>query len=138
MDAFQLVIITPYRQYADMQVEVLTLNTHWGQISLYAHHEDMIANVEICPAAIKAGGHVNHFAVGGGVLSVDNKSNKVTLIVSSIESIEEIDLERAVAQKVAAEKMLGQAKSVQEYNAAEQEIKKALNRIFVKNEQEDI
>lgn len=77
-------------------------------------------------------GSIRHFAVSGGVLYCLCKENKVQLIVNAIESYDEIDIQRAIAEKVAAEKLLINAKSVKEYNQAEIALKRAINRINVK------
>ncbi|HIU70034.1 MAG TPA: F0F1 ATP synthase subunit epsilon [Candidatus Enterosoma merdigallinarum] len=132
METFQLEIITPLRKYASLQVESLSVDTHFGQISVYAHHGDMIANVEISPLVMHYNGSIRHFAVSGGVLYCLCKENKVQLIVNAIESYDEIDIQRAIAEKVAAEKLLINAKSVKEYNQAEIALKRAINRINVK------
>jgi F-type H+-transporting ATPase subunit epsilon len=135
MDSYILQIITPQKKYAEMPVQSIALNTHFGQISIYAHHEDMIANIEISPLVIRtASGVLEHFAVGGGVLNVIQDKNIVQLLLTSVESYDEIDVQRAIESKLEAEKLLVNAKSVQEYNAAEIELKKALNRLSVKNQ----
>ncbi|MFA6624353.1 MAG: ATP synthase delta/epsilon chain alpha-helix domain-containing protein [Bacilli bacterium] len=133
MQSFKLEVITPEKVYADTMVECLTLNVHWGQISIYAHHSDMIANVEICGAIAKANGHINHYALGGGALNIINKDNKVQLILSSIESYDEIDLPRALKAKAKNEEIMVNAKSISEYNEAETAVKKAIVRITVKS-----
>ena len=135
MDSFKLQIITPQKKYGEMDVDVLSVNTHYGQISIYAHHKDYIANVEISPMKIKIGNHTFHYALSGGVLNVIQKTNTVQLIVRSIEAYDQIDLQRAIAEKAEAEKLLLSAKSVREYNDAEIKLKRALNRLRVKNGQ---
>ena len=133
METFQLEIVTPLRKYASRQVESISVDTHFGQISIYAHHQDMIANVEISPLVMHYdGGKVAHFAVSGGVLYCLCKENKAQLIVNAIESYDEIDLQRAIAEKVEAEKLLINAKSIKDYNQAEIILKRAINRINVK------
>lgn len=133
METFQLEIITPLRKYASRKVQSFSVTTHFGQISVYAHHQDMIANVEIAPLVIQdEKGNINHYAVSGGVCYCLCKENKVQLIVNAIESYDEIDLQRAIAEKVAAEKLLINAKSIKEYNQAEIILKRAINRITVK------
>lgn len=133
METFQLEIVTPLRKYASRRVQSFSVETHFGQISVYAHHEDMIANVEISPLVIVDDkGQVNHYAVSGGVCYCLCKENKVQLIVNAIESYDEIDLQRAIAEKVEAEKLLINAKTVKEYNQAEIALKRAINRISVK------
>ncbi len=132
MNTFQLEIITPLKKYASFNAEFLTLNTHYGEITIYAHHQDMIANVEISPLILKRDNKISHFALSGGVLYCNNRENKVQLIVNAIESYDEIDIKKALEKKIEAEKLLINAKSIKEYNEAEIKLKKAINRISVK------
>lgn len=135
MDTFKLRIVTPDKDYLTSDVQGITLNTsNCGQTTIYAHHADFIANLDISPLEIKNNGHRSFYAIGGGVIQVRNKENIVTLIVNSIESIDEIDLARANESKVKAEEMKGEAKTARESIELERQIKRALNRIKVKQE----
>ena len=130
MDTFKLNIITPDKQYAQMEAESLTLTTQEGEMTLLAHHMDIIAN-------IKNNGHIQHFATGGGALNFVHHDNIATLLLTSVESFDEIDLQRAIASKVQAEKLMGEAKTTRDYNHAEIMLKRAINRINIKNNKKD-
>ena len=130
---FHLVIITPAKKYAELDVESMSLYTHTGEITLLPHHVDLIANVEIAPLIVKKNGRLYHYAMGAGVLYFDMKKNMATLAVRTIESFDEIDLEKAEEERDRAQKLLGEAKTVREANEAEISMKTALNRINVKN-----
>lgn len=133
MDKFTLEIVTPFKTYALKQAEVLIFDSSNGQLSLYAHHTDLISDVAICIITIKGDNHLDEYAVGGGALYFNQKANSIKLIVNSIESKDEIDLERAKEAKVKAEKMIGEAKTAHESIEAERKLKRALNRIELKN-----
>jgi F0F1-type ATP synthase epsilon subunit len=60
------------------------------------------------------------------------------LILNSIESLDEIDLQRAIASKVAAEKLLGEVKTPREAIEMERQIKRAINRINIKNNYKNV
>ncbi|MFA6861864.1 MAG: F0F1 ATP synthase subunit epsilon [Bacilli bacterium] len=137
MDTFKLNIITPDKQYAQKEAESLTLTTQEGEMTLLAHHIDIIANIEICPLIIKNNGHIQHFATGGGALNFAHHDNIATLLLTSVESFDEIDLQRAIASKVQAEKLMGEAKTTRDYNHAEIMLKRAINRINIKNNKKD-
>lgn len=139
MNKFKLRIVTPDKNYFDQEVEGITLNTsEGGETTIYAHHADFIANIDISPLSIRNNGHKNHYAIGGGVIQIRSQENLVVLIVNSIESIDEIDLERAKESKIQAEKMIGEVKTPRESIELERQIKRALNRIKIKNEYKDI
>lgn len=141
MDTFKLRIVTPAKAPLELQAQVVTLNCVLaGQLSLYAHHMDLIADVDITPLEIQYNGHVSYYALGGGVLSIDQKTNTISLICNSIEAYDEIDLTRAQESKVRAEKLLGlkEEKTPREALELERQLKRAINRIKVKTEYRNI
>lgn len=139
MNKFKLRIVTPDKNYFDQEVEGITLDTsEGGQTTIYAHHADFIANLDISPLVIRNNGHKNYFAIGGGVIQIRSQDNTVVLIVNTIESLSEIDLERAKENKIKAEKMIGEVKTPRESIELERKIKRNLNRIKIKNECKDI
>ncbi len=138
MDTFKLEIFTPDKRLPDMDAQSLTLETSEGQMTLLAHHIDLIANIEICPVVIKNNGHIYHYATSGGALYFMHDKNVARLLVTSVESVEEIDLQRAIASKTQAEKLLQEAKTVVETNSAEIQLKRAINRINIKSTKKDV
>ncbi len=129
---FRLKIFTPYTNYYDSMIQSMSLKTPNGRIGIYSNHENMISNVEISNLKIIENGVKKNFAISDGVLEFKHKENEAILILSSIESVEEIDIERAIKAKQNAEKLILSAKTVKELSNAEVKLKKALNRISVK------
>ncbi len=139
MDTFTLRIVTPTKDYLTKDVQSITVNaTETGQMTLYAHHADLIANLDISPLEIHFNGHRSFYAISGGVLQARNKENTITLIVYAIESIDEIDVARAKESKIRAEKILAGSRSPKEAIEMERQIKRALNRLKVKTDCKDI
>ncbi len=139
MDTFTLRIVTPTKDYLTKDVQSITVNaTETGQMTLYAHHADLIANLDISPLEIHFNGHRSFYAISGGVLQSRNKENTITLIVYAIESIDEIDVARAKESKIRAEKILAGSRSPKEAIEMERQIKRALNRLKVKTDCKDI
>ena len=131
---FKLVILTPYKKYFDSNVESLSLNTNNGEITIYANHENLISNVEISDLKLKINGRIHHYAISEGVIEVKHDENKAILLLSSIESSDEIDIERAIQSEKDARKLILSAQTVKELSNAEMKLKKALTRISVKKE----
>ena len=139
MDTFTLRIVTPTKDYLTKDVQSITVNaTETGQMTLYAHHADLIANLDISPLEIHFNGHRSFYAISGGALQSRNKENPITLIVYAIESIDEIDVARAKESKIRAEKILAGSRSPKEAIEMERQIKRALNRLKVKTDCKDI
>ncbi|MFA6829757.1 MAG: F0F1 ATP synthase subunit epsilon [Bacilli bacterium] len=134
MDKFRLRVVTPDKTYLDEDIEVLTATTsNVGQVSILAHHLEMVANLDIAPLIVKANGHISYYSLGGGVMSVRQDINTVIIVSDYIESLDEIDLDRAISSKNEAEKMLGQVKTAREATEMERKIRRAINRINLKS-----
>lgn len=132
---FRLVILTPYKKYLDSEVESLSLNTNNGEITIYANHENLISNVEISDLKLIINGKINHYAISDGVIEIKHKQNTAILLVSSIESSNEIDIDRAMQSEKDARKLILSAQTVKELSNAEMKLRKALTRISVKEEE---
>ncbi len=127
---FKLEIIVPEKVYFSKEVDSLSVTTTNGVITILAHHTDLIGNLMISHMTIRENGHVNEYAIGGGAINIISKENKVVLILNSIESKEEIDIERAKLAKENAQKRLSDASlSYRDQLKAEIKLKRALNRI---------
>lgn len=126
---FHLKINTPSGLYFDGEVESMTIRTSNGELTILAHHQEMIANVEISKLLLRSKGNSHVFACGGGVLTC--KDNEVHLLINSIEAPDEIDVARALKEKEDAEKLKVVANSAEEIKLAEYKLQKALNRLKV-------
>ena len=131
--SFKLEIITPSKIYMKDDVEQMSVTTSTGEITILPHHADMIADVVICPLRLRINSHELIYAISGGTLNISQKENLVFLYVYAIESHEEIDIDRAELAKEKAQELLSNADSARMMNRAEIKMKRALNRIKVKN-----
>lgn len=132
---FLLEIVTPEHQYYASEVDSIYLSNDSGEFGVLANHVDMISNVTICPLRINKLNHVYNYAISGGTLNFSHSENKATLFVFAIESRDEIDLDRANKAKDNAEELLSNAQSERDSKKAEIKLKRALNRIKVKQSQ---
>jgi len=95
-------------------------------------HAPLISKVKVSKLKIVGIDGTNIYSVGGGVLQVDNAHN-VTLLLNSIESKEEIDLERATNAKERAENRIAFNQEGTDIKRAKMALVRALNRIDVAN-----
>lgn len=140
MERFHLRIVTLEKDYLSQEGEVLILNIETkGQISLYAHHVDMIASIDVSPLEVKFNGHIRHYALSDGILAINQKDNTIKIIVDSIQSKEEIDLTNTLNEKEEAEKLLSDSSIDEDTKSSiKHRLDKAMNLIHVKTETQDI
>ena len=121
MTPFNLKIVTPDGLIYDGEAEKLVVRTTGGDVCILARHLDYVAPLGMGMAIVEANGKRRTAACIGGMLSV--KDGEVTLVPTTFEWAEKIDLERAEASYSKAEKILKSA------NASDTEIALAQARL---------
>lgn len=101
-----------------------------GELSVMAHHADMMAAVEAGELRYQdAQGEWHEAAVGNGFAQVIN--NRVTMLVMFAERPEDIDVIRAREAKEQAEEQLRQKQSIREYYHTQASLARAMARLRV-------
>lgn len=101
---FRLEIVTPERiVYAD-DVDVLTVPTVTGEISILAKHTPLVSIISPGEIKIKKNNEIEYMAISGGFVQVF--FNKVIILADTAERAEEIDLERAEQARERAQKLM--------------------------------
>ena len=111
MDAFQVHILAADKTFYEGPCVSLTIPTSDGELGIWAHHSAMIA------------------ATSPGMVKVEK--NEVVVLVDSIERPEEIDAVRARREADQAREIILQKKSRQEYQIAQGNLARALNRLRI-------
>lgn len=123
-------IVTPDGPVYDSEVTMVVAKTVSGEIGVLAGHIPMVAPLAISAVKLKKeDGSQEIVAVNGGFIEV--RPEKISILSSSAELAENIDIARAKAALARAEQRL-QAKSDEvDFKRAELALKRALNRINV-------
>lgn len=103
-----------------------------GQYGILANHANMIGAT--VPGKLKftaADGSVHYAAISGGLVKAEK--GEVLVLSETIESPEEIDVNRAKEQLQRAREEILHKQSLRDHKNAETKIAKALNRLRVKN-----
>lgn len=127
---FGLEIYASDRQFYTGRGKSITIPVDDGEIQILPHHEDMIA--AIIPGEMRftdAEGLEVDVAVSAGFVEVLN--NRVKVFALTVERPEEIDIRRAEEARERAEEQLRQKKSLQEYNANQMALARAMSRLRV-------
>ena len=114
MTAFQLKIVTPDGVQYDSSAEELIVRTTTGDVGIMAGHINFVAPLGMGEATVLADGKKRRGACIGGMVSV--VKGTVTLLPTTFEWAEEIDLDRAKASEVRAQETL------QNKNASDSEL----------------
>ena len=104
MNSFPLKIVTPDGLQFEGQAEQLTVRTTSGDIGILASHTNCVAPLGMGRATVVTEEGRRYAACIGGMVSVVNGS--VTLVATTFEWADEIDIARADASKTRAENVL--------------------------------
>jgi len=127
MNPFPLKIVTPDGLLFDGMAEELIVRTTTGDLGILAGHISCVAPLGMGQATVLCDGHKRYAACIGGMVSVVDGS--VTLVPTTFEWAEQIDVSRAVASSQRAEQVLKDKSATQvELRLAEARLKRALIR----------
>lgn len=104
MTPFHLKIVTPDGLIFDGEAEELIVRTTGGDVAILAKHINYVAALGMGRAVVVANGSRRTAACIGGMLSVVN--GEVTLVPTTFEWSDKIDVERAEASYQRADKVL--------------------------------
>ena len=128
MKTFLLEIYTPYGKYLDRYVNELVVQTEEYVLGILPNHTPLVAKVKTSKMEIIQNGEKKCYAIAEGLLNV--KKDSVTLLVESIESKDEIDIERAKEAKKRAEERLKEPLNI-DIERATKALIRANNRISI-------
>ena len=127
MTPFHLKIVTPDGLIFDGQAEELIVRTSGGDVAILARHINYVAPLGMGQAIVVANGQRRTAACIGGMLSVVD--GEVTLVPTTFEWSDKIDLARAEAAYQKAEALLqNKDASATDLRLAEAKLHRALVR----------
>lgn len=128
MSVYRLKIVTPDKIAFDGEAERLVARTVDGDVCILARHTDYVTTLAIGQVKLKEEGKDFRVAsCSGGTLMVSE--GEVTVIASTFEWADEIDIARAEKAKEKAEMRIERHKTDYEMRLAEMKLKRALNRL---------
>ncbi|MCH5317654.1 MAG: F0F1 ATP synthase subunit epsilon [Eubacterium sp.] len=133
METFKLKIVDSSRVFFDGECQCLTIPyIDGGEMAFLARHENCVVPIEAGEMKIKSeDGSVIDAFVGDGFLEF--LDNEATIVCSSAQRPDEIDLDRAEKSKAHYEEVLRQHHSNIEYADYKAGLARAMERIKIKN-----
>ncbi len=131
MNTFYLKIISANRIFFSGKCQSIILPQYDGQKEILAHHEDMVIAIDEGEMRFKPAESEEwlYAFVGMGLVQIFN--NRVTLLVETAESPEEIDVARAREAKERAKEQLRQKQSLHEFYHSQASLSRAMSRLKV-------
>lgn len=129
MREFKLKIITPDGPFFSGNIYSLLARCSSGDVCILAGHTDYLTPIDFGSVKIKDKNGEKYAAVMGGFLTVTN--GEATIIATTAEFAENIDVQRAERAKKRAEKIIQNKENDKDIALAELKLKRALNRLGV-------
>ena len=123
-------IITPHGVYKEMDTTILNVETLSGARGILPNHVPVVTMLKIGRMSTVENDERIEYAIAGGLLYF--RDNSAEILTDAIESKDEINVDRAVAAKMRAEKRLSSGRPNLDQERAEAALKRAINRIKVK------
>lgn len=128
MSTFLLEIFTPFGKYFDRYAEELVIQTDDYVLGILPNHTPLVSKVKVSKMYIIQNGDKKCYAIGEGLLNITKDG--VTLLLESIESKDDIDIDRAKDAKKRAEQRLATLVNI-DVERAQRALNRANNRISV-------
>jgi F-type H+-transporting ATPase subunit epsilon len=126
----ELEIVSPVKSVYQGMVKYVTAPGVMGEFQVLYNHAAMVAALQVGIMKIEdEKGNKREFSTSGGILEV--KSNKISVLADTIESREEIDIERARRSLERGEKRLADNSAEIDRARAEASIARAKNRLLL-------
>ncbi|MFZ1323410.1 MAG: F0F1 ATP synthase subunit epsilon [Ignavibacteria bacterium] len=125
-----LEIVSPVKMVYSEEVDSVTIPGTDGSFQVLKNHAALIATFSLGKIRIKKGQDTIIYSTSGGIFEV--KNNKAIVLAESIETVEEIDIDRAKLAKTRAEEILAMAEANEdEVREAKDALQRAINRLKI-------
>ena len=123
----QLDVVTPEQTVVSEEVDIVMAPGYFGEFGALPNHIPFLAQLQPGEVKYRKGGQLEHLAVSGGYAEV--LPTKVTILATTAERSQDIDLERARAAKERAEQRLKERQEGIDFLRAEAALQRAVARL---------
>ena len=129
-EKLKLDLVTPYRHVLSQEVDEVTAPGTLGEFGVLPGHTPLLTTLKIGELTYKQGSEVFHVAVNWGYVEVEN--DVITVLVTTAETADQIDLERAKAALGRAQEALKKlTPEDKEFKVMEAALERAVIRVQV-------
>jgi len=123
----QLDVVTPEQTLVSEEVDIVMAPGYFGEFGALRNHIPFLAQLQPGEVKYRKGGQLEAMVVGGGYAEV--LPTKVTILATTAERVQDIDLERARAALERAELRLKERQDALDFLRAEAALQRAIARI---------
>ena len=120
-------VVTPEKTVVSDEVDIVMAPGYFGEFGALPNHIPFLAQLQPGEVKYRKGGQLESIAVSGGYAEV--LPTKVTVLATTAERAQEIDVERARAAKERAEQRLRERQAGVDFAKAEAALQRAIARI---------
>lgn len=131
--SFKIKIITPRKVVEEEGITEMRVITDKGEITILPNHAEYLANIEISILKLFRNTETKSLAVGGGVIHFDESANTANLIISSVYSETDINVEKLKEQEAHYEEKLKGEAILNEHKLAERNLRQIINQLSLIN-----
>ena len=129
-EKLKLELVTPYQQVLSQEVDEVTAPGVLGEFGVLPGHTPLLTTLKIGELTYRQGNELFHVAVNWGYVEVENDT--VTVLVTTAEPADQIDLERARAALGRAQEALKKlTPEDKEFKVMEAALERAMIRVQV-------
>jgi F-type H+-transporting ATPase subunit epsilon len=129
-EKLKLELVTPYQQVLSQEVDEVTAPGALGEFGVLPGHTPLLTTLKIGELTYRQGSNLFHVAVNWGYVEVEN--DVVTVLVTTAEPADQIDLERARAALGRAQEALKKlTPEDKEFKVMEAALERAMIRVQV-------
>jgi len=129
-EKLKLELVTPYQQVLSQEVDEVTAPGALGEFGVLPGHTPLLTTLKIGELTYRQGPNLFHVAVNWGYVEVEN--DVVTVLVTTAEPADQIDLERARAALGRAQEALKKlTPEDKEFKVMEAALERAMIRVQV-------
>jgi F-type H+-transporting ATPase subunit epsilon len=129
-EKLKLELVTPYRLVLSQQVDEVTAPGTLGEFGVLPGHTPLLTTLKVGELTYRQGHDLFHVAVNWGYVEVEN--DVVTVLVTTAEPADQIDLERARAALGRAQEALKKlSPEDKEFKVMEAALERAMIRVQV-------
>ncbi|MBR5136958.1 MAG: ATP synthase F1 subunit epsilon [Clostridia bacterium] len=126
---YKLRIVTPEGIVFDDQVDKVVANTVTGEICILAKHINLVTVIDVGKVKVCQGEKIIYGACSGGLLTI--KDGECSIVATTFECAEDIDVARAQAAKERAEEKLKSDEDAKRQEMYKAKLKRAICRLKV-------
>jgi len=124
MNKFQLILQSTEKKIMNQEVVSVSFGSKGGNLQIFAKHADLGTSFDFTTIRIETGTENLEFYARNGIVSFDNKENKLLILPLSAEAVTEVDIQGAQSYLEYVDSLLEDKESLSSFKIVQLENEK--------------